>query len=126
MTLDQCEGAFAEIRATTSFSDLERLVDDLLGSHRHVIRFGLGRGSIFWRARPCEKEGYSNLKDMTYPPSSKATVGRLSEEKQPRFYASARKHTALAEQLECQRGPYFHIVGLWVVVIYQALLRPGL
>ena len=39
---------------------------------------------------------------------------RLSDLNQPRFYASARKETALAEQAACVDGQYVHLLGTWV------------
>jgi hypothetical protein len=51
---------------------------------------------------------------MSYPPHGSARVGRLSDDTQQRFYASARIHTALAEQRVCRPQQYFHVIGIQV------------
>lgn len=113
MTLDDCDVLFAAVRATTSPGELADLFGRLLNDCP-VIRIGITRGTIFWRARPSSAEGYANVRDVTYPPSDLAALNRLSDEKQPRFYSSARRETALAEQVECKPGQYFHLLGSWV------------
>lgn len=113
MTLDDCDALFAAVRATTSPVELADLFGRLL-NECPVIRLGIKRGSIFWRARPSSPEGYANVRDITYPPAHLAALNRLSDEKQPRFYSSLRKETAVAEQVECKPGQYFHILGSWV------------
>jgi hypothetical protein len=113
MRLDDCDVLFAAVRATTSPVELANLFGHLI-NECPVIRVGITRGSIFWRARPSSPEGYANVRDVTYPPRHLAALNRLSHEKQPRFYSSARKETALAEQVECKPGQYFHVLGSWV------------
>lgn len=113
MTLDDCDVLFAAVRATTSPEELADLFGRLLNDCP-VIRVGIRRGTIFWRARPSSPEGYANVRDVTYPPSHLAAVNRLSDGKQPRFYSSTSKETALAEQAECKPGQYFHVLGSWV------------
>ncbi len=114
MTLDECDALFAKIRAETSPAVLQDLFVQLLGVDYSVVRIGLSRGSIFWRGRPCGPEGYENVRDVTYPPHHLAGLNRLSDPKQPRFYASARRETALSEQAECVAGQHVHLLGTWV------------
>jgi hypothetical protein len=114
MTLDECDALFAKIRAETSPGLLGTLFGQLLAADYSVIRIDLGRGSIFWRARPCGPRGYDNVSEVTYPPTHLAAQNRLSDEKEPRFYASTRKETALAEQVTCRAGEHFHLIGSWV------------
>jgi len=113
MTLDDCDTLFARVQATTSPAELTPLFEQLLAACP-VIRVGVTRGSIYWRARPCGPEGHANIRDVTYPPAHLAALNRLSDQKQPRFYASARKETALLEQAECKAGGHFHVLGSWV------------
>jgi hypothetical protein len=113
MTLDDCDALFARVQATTSPAELTPLFEQLLAACP-VIRVGVTRGSIYWRARPCSPEGHANIRDVTYPPAHLAALNRLSDQKQPRFYASARKETALLEQAECNAGDHFHVLGSWV------------
>ena len=77
------------------------------------------RGSIFWRGRPCGQDGYGNGSAVTYPPPHLADLNRLSDPNQPRFYASARREPALAEQSECIAGQHFHMLGAWVKPAHQ-------
>jgi len=84
-----------------------------------VIRFGLSRGTIFWRGRPCDPVGYENVRDVTYPPSHLAGLNRFSDVKQPRFYASMRKKTALVEQPDHAAGQFVHLLGTWVKYGHQ-------
>jgi RES domain len=113
MTLDDCDTLFARVQATRSPAELTPLFEQLL-AECPVIRVGVTRGSIYWRARPCSPQGYPNIRDVTYPPAHAASLNRLSDQKQPRFYASSRKETAMAEQAECKAGDYFHVLGSWV------------
>lgn len=119
MTLDQCDALFAKVRATTEAADLAGYFRKLLSAGCQVTRVGVTRGNIFWRARPCSATGYSNIQEVTYPPTHLARLNRLSDEKQPRFYASARKETALAEQTELVAGQHFHVLGSWVKAGHQ-------
>jgi hypothetical protein len=114
MTLDECDALFARIRAERSLSPLVALFRQLLVADYSLIRIDLSRGSIFWRARPCGPHGYDNISEVTYPPPHLAALNRLSDEQQPRFYASTRKETALAEQDECRAGEHYHLIGSWV------------
>jgi RES domain len=114
MTLDECDALFARIRAETSAQLLVPLFRQLLMADYSVIRIDMNRGSIFWRARPCSPQGYDNIREVTYPPPHLAALNRLSDEEQPRFYASTRKETALAEQAECRAGEHYHLIGSWV------------
>lgn len=119
MTLDECDALFALVQASTVAGDLTGHFEKLLSADYPVIRVGITRGSIFWRGRPCGSEGCSNVREVTYPPAHLAGLNRLSDAKQPRFYASERKETALAEQAECKPGQYFHILGSWIKVGHQ-------
>lgn|SRR6185437_42500 len=101
LSLDDCDSIFAQVRSELRRDELQRLFGRLLDNYR-VTGVDLGRGAIFWRARPCPESGYASIGDMTYPPLDAAKTGRFSEERQPRFYAAARRHTALAEQHTCQ------------------------
>jgi hypothetical protein len=114
MTLDECDALFAKIRAESHPSVLQDLFLNLLATDYSVTRIGLGRGSIFWRGRPCGPGGYANVRDVTYPQPHLAGLNRLSDLNQPRFYASARRETALAEQAACRDGQYVHLLGAWV------------
>ena len=114
MTLDECEVLFGEVRAATALAPLAELFGRLLDAEYPVYRIGLGRGSMFWRARPCGPEGYSNVREVTYPPAHCAALNRLSAENEPRFYAAARRDTTLLEQRTCERGEHFHLLGTWV------------
>lgn len=114
MTLDECDKVFARVRASTDVAELTGLFRQLVGPDCFIIRIGLGRGTIFWRARRCGPDGYANVRDVTYPPIHLAALNRLSAENEPRFYASQRVETALVESLECGTGQYFHVLGTWV------------
>jgi RES domain len=119
VTLDECDALFAMVRCTTVAVDLARHFEKLLGADYPVIRVGITRGSIFWRGRACGAEGYSNVREVTYPPAHLAGLNRLSDKKQPRFYASARRETALAEQAECNAGQHFHLLGSWLMAGHE-------
>jgi len=64
MTLDDCDALFAKVRLATSAADLCGLFQQLIETDYTVIRFGIGRGSIFWRARPCAREGYAMFETL--------------------------------------------------------------
>jgi hypothetical protein len=114
MTIDECDALFADIRAATSLTLLTGQFGRLLDAGYAVYRIGLGRGAMFWRARPCGPDGYPNVRDVTYPPAHRAALNRVSAENEPRFYAAARRETALLEQTNCERGQHFHLLGTWV------------
>lgn len=116
MSLDECDALFAKVRSTTLAKDLAGYFKKLLSADYPVIRVDVTRGSIFWRARPCNASGYRNVREVTYPPAHLAGLNRLSDKRQPRFYASVRKETALAEQAECVADQHFHVLGSWVKV----------
>ena len=95
-TLDDCDKIFREALSSASEAAFCHNIDPLFNDYE-ILSVGLGRGTIFWRARPIETEIYPNISDLKYPPPEKARQGRLNDLGTPCFYTSAREETALAE-----------------------------
>ncbi len=76
-----------------------------------VLNFDLGYEHLVWRGRKWEDEiGFSNVKELSFPPNDKTKAGRLNEPLNPMFYASFMQPTALTE-IGAKDGDFIQIVG---------------
>lgn len=112
MTLDDCETLFAAIRASLQEGELREHFQTLLDFYP-VVSFELGRGSTFWRGRRAGASPFSNVSQMSYPPTECTPTGRLNDPGRPCLYGATRRSTVLAE-LNAQAGEYYQFVGFRV------------
>lgn len=112
MTLDDCENIFDKAITSSSESEFCHAIEPLFKEYE-ILSLEFGRGSIFWRARLIEKEVYSNIADLDYPPPEHARQGRLNDAKVPCFYIAARKETALVE-IGATEGQLVQLAGFRV------------
>ena len=90
---DQLRGANLRRYSTREFNS--RLTN-FLGDYQ-PIRVGRNIDQVWWRARRCPADGYSNLREMLYPPETSVGYGRANLPKTPVLYASWNALTTLAE-----------------------------
>lgn len=109
MNLDQCDRAFAQVRAESSPSAICHALQPLFDLYE-VISIELNRGSVFWRARLTEQEPWKSVAKMGYPPAEHAMPGRLNDRNTPCLYAATREETALHE-IEAKEGDLVQLVG---------------
>jgi hypothetical protein len=118
MTLDDCEEIFSKALLSKSESEFVYEIDPLW-SYYELLSVELGRGSIFWRARPVEEKIYPSVADLKYPPKNAARLNRLNEKGVSCFYAAKNIETALAE-IDAQEGQIIQVAG------YRILPNSGL
>lgn len=114
MDFDRCDQLFALVRGGSILKEKEKALRELFNAC-DVLSFEIGRGSIFWRARPCaNQQGYSLDADLFHPPTSKTNEGRLNEAGAPVLYLSTREETALVE-IGAQAADFAHIAGFRIL-----------
>lgn len=109
MTLDECESVFKEALACSTESQFCNVIEPLFDFYE-ILSLGLGRGSIYWRARVVEDRPYSNIMDLDYPPAELVKAGRLNDLGVPCFYISTAKETAISE-VHAREGDVVQIAG---------------
>ena len=75
---------------------------------------GIGRSSeqVWYRARKCgDESGFSNLRQMIYPPADKVGFGRANLPGVPVLYASRNEMTAL-DEIGAEVGDHIQIIAL--------------
>lgn len=112
MDLDECDKCFDEAISSRDASAFCYALEPLWKNYE-ILSIGLGRGSIFWRARIVNGDPYQTINELIYPPPKFSKTGRLNDEGQPCFYASSRKETALSE-LNVEEGQIVQLAGFRV------------
>lgn len=113
MNLDACERVFDDVLSSTTEAEFCHKISALFGLYE-ILSVGVGRASIYWRARLIGDQIWPSLFDLDYPPSEKARVGRLNDAKSPSFYVAGSIQTALCE-VECQEGQIVQVAGFRVL-----------
>jgi hypothetical protein len=113
MDLDDCDAIFQRALSASSESDFCQQIEPLFDIYQ-IISVGLGRGSIWWRARSTEGAAWQNLNDLDYPPPDKARQGRLNDAGSPCFYVARDIDTALLE-IEARPGQLVQVAGFRVL-----------
>ncbi len=96
MNMDDCEAIFEKALSSSTEAEFCHRIEPLFSEYK-ILSLGLGRGSIFWRARIIENKPFKNLSELIYPPSQFARLGRLNDQGVPCFYVSTREETAIVE-----------------------------
>nr|WP_158546421.1 RES family NAD+ phosphorylase [Pseudomonas sp. RW407] len=111
--LDQCEYIFDRAIGSSSGAEFCYAVDPLFENYK-ILTLGLGRGTVFWRARTIKSKPYENISELDYPPVELSSEGRLNDKGVPVFYAATREETALAE-VNVEDGQLVQLAGFKVV-----------
>lgn len=114
MTLDDCEIIFSKALSSKSESEFSYEIERLWPFYE-LLSIGLGRGSIFWRARLIEDEVYPSVEDLEYPPKEFSGLGRLNDKGSPCFYAAKNIETALIE-IGAKEGQLVQLAGFRVLL----------
>lgn len=109
MNLAECETLFDEIRHTFDQKLLISLFSRLLNAYE-ILNCTLGPGSIFWRGRRSEANGFKTISELSYPPADLCMTGRLNDKFDPTFYAATRETTVLSE-LNTPADGHVHLIG---------------
>lgn len=113
MNLDECDKIFKLATASRTEAEFCHHITPLFNTY-DTLSIGLGRGNIFWRARPIEKSPWPNVYDLDYPPPQIAKRGRLNDKGSPCFYISQGIETALQE-IEATEGQIIQVAGFRVL-----------
>ena len=132
MNLDTLERHFANVDQATDSAAACFALEPVFSAYR-VMSF---EPSVItcWRARKTEGRPWAKFEEMSYPPSEKASVQRLSDAGKPCLYAATGIETALIEidvqpgelvQLVCFRHRHDHALRLALVGDYHHLAKRG-
>lgn len=113
MDLDSCEKIFDSALQSQTEAELCIRIAPLFDVYQ-ILSVGLGRGNIFWRARPVEKNIWSSVNDLDYPPLGVARQGRLNDAGTPCFYVAKDIQTALLE-VDAKEGQLVQVAGFRVL-----------
>lgn len=113
MDLDDCDAIFQRALSASSEVEFCKQIEPLFDVYQ-IISIGLGRGSIWWRARPTDGAAWRNLNGLDYPPPEKARQGRLNDAGSPCFYVAKDIETALLE-IEAGPGQMVQVAGFRVL-----------
>ena len=120
MTLDDCETVFSKVQSCKNESVFSYEID-LLWRYYELLSVGIGRGSIFWRARLINDEIFPLVKDLEYPTKDLSNSGRLNDKGSPCFYAAKNIETALIE-IGAKEGQLVQIAGFRIIPNCQLML----
>lgn len=111
--LDKFEDIFDQAEKSNSGAEFCHAIDPLF-EHYKLLTLGIGRGTIFWRARLIKENPYNNISELSYPPANYSNTGRLNDKGVPVFYAATREETALAE-INAEDGQLIQLAGFKVL-----------
>ena len=113
MTLDECEIIFSKALSSKNESEFFYEIDPLRLFYE-LLSVGLGRGSIFWRARLIKDDIYSSIEELGYPPKESSGLGRLNDKGTSCFYGAKNIETALIE-IGAKEGQLIQLAGYRVL-----------
>lgn len=114
MDLDGCDIIFDGALLAQSEVEFCEHIAPLFSTYK-ILSVGLGRASIFWRARGMKNGPWPNLFDLDYPPPEKSRRGRLNDDGSPCFYVANSIQTTLLE-IEAGEGHLVQVAGFRVLV----------
>lgn len=76
-----------------------------------IYNVDYGYDAPIWRGRKCSgPEGFSNLREVHYPPAAATKPGRLNDSGKPMLYVSMVQFSVL-EELQAEAGDFVHYIS---------------
>lgn len=107
--IDHLQEAAKSIKSDSNPTSIEDKLRRFI-QHYDILNYEI-KSEVLWRARKApSRNGYSNKKDIYYPPPQLTEHGRLNEANHPILYLSFNQFTTLTE-VNAKKGENIHIVG---------------